>query len=87
MSTQTISIDQLITVKNLFATKFRDSDQSHEFDVYGTLEKPLFVANQVANILGIKNIHQNKFEFEDICEVYVFDSNNTPNVRKPHNPN
>ena len=53
-------------------------DTEHDFDVYGTNRTPLFVANQVANILGIlgiQNLRIQDLEDEDLQLMYLLDSN------------
>jgi prophage antirepressor-like protein len=47
----------------------------NEIRVFGTSERPLFVANDVAKVLGIKNINQavSKFTAKEKSGVHLMD--------------
>ncbi len=44
---------------------FKIADESYEVNIQGTNEEPLFQANQIAKILGIKNVRQTLANFEE----------------------
>ena len=54
---------------------FQLVDKEIEINIQGTLDNPLFQANQIGEILGIKNIKQNFSDFTDehkvLCSTYT----------------
>jgi prophage antirepressor-like protein len=50
-------------------------DENHTINIQGTPENPLFQANQIGQLLGITNIHQNIQEFSEkerhLCLTYT----------------
>ena len=44
-------------------------NENHQINIQGTLDEPLFQANQIGKLLEIKNIHCNLQDFDDKHKV------------------
>lgn len=54
-------------------------DKDYNINIIGTVEEPLFQANQIAKLLDIKNIHTTIKDFDDdekIVDIYAMDTRN-----------
>ncbi len=49
---------------------FSDGDESYHVNILGTIDEPLFQANQIGKILGIKNMSQSLSSFNKDEKVY-----------------
>ena len=49
-------------------------DESYPINIQGTLEKPLFQANQIGKMLGMTNIHKNLRDYSDKYKVLTLSS-------------
>jgi len=56
---------QIVNMAEDFRTLMKELFDGHSVRVLGTADEPLFVANDIANILDIKNIHDTLRTFED----------------------
>ena len=68
--------EHVVNITNLLSTAFGE----HNITIYGTWEEPLFKANDIGDMLGIKHIRTSLTNAtgDDVRSTYVIDSLNRP---------